>query len=39
MTSSAHNPYGPKGIGALYGRRKPRAPHEAQMHAGGHARG
>src|SRR5690606_40210987 len=37
--SSARKTYGPKGIGALYVRRKPRVRIEAQMHGGGHERG
>jgi len=39
MTISAHKMYGPKGIGALYIRRKPRVRLEAQIHGGGHERG
>ena len=39
MSFSAHKTYGPKGIGAMYARRKPRVRIEAQIHGGGHERG
>jgi len=39
VTFTAHKTYGPKGVGAMYVRRKPRVRIEAQMHGGGHERG
>ena len=39
MSFSAHKTYGPKGIGAMYARRRPRVRIEAQIHGGGHERG